>query len=328
MGDAASIRDIIFTPNDIGTKGREYIEYRRDNQHTGLPFGIHKVDGCMLPVLDGEIVAILGRPGNGKTGVMMHWARHRAQSLKRIGSNRVVLYLTYEQTIEDLEMFNLARELKLDIANMAVGRLDDEQLQSIRAQYDKRVQLPLWFLGHSAMVYKQRPTITVDDIDAALAEINGWDGLNNGDTFSVDSVFVDYLQRMPYKRFESKTVGVSDNIDALKNIALKHRCKVVVGVQARRDVDMSKDKVPQLDDGQWTSNIEQAADKVLSVMRPSKYFNDGETLGSVTVRGQQQLLLSLLKQKLAPDGHSIWLYFAPEYNYLDELETREATNTY
>jgi hypothetical protein len=100
----------------------------------------------------------------------------------------------------------------------------------------------------------------------------------------------------------------------------------VVGVQARREVDdrddPSKNKlpIPELDDGQWTSNVEQSSDRLLSLVRPIKYRKENEMFGKMQVKGTRQILITVLKQKLGKDNWSKWAYFDPEYNKLDELE--------
>lgn len=40
------------------------------------------------------------------------------------------------------------------------------------------------------------------------------------------------------------------------------------------------------------------------------------------VTGNRQMIISVLKQKLGKDNFSRWVYFDPEFNKLDELETR------
>ena len=69
--------DILFTPQEIYNAGTRYLEERRRNQDAGIPIGLASLDEDFLPLLAGEVVSIIGRPGNGKTGFMMRWARDR-----------------------------------------------------------------------------------------------------------------------------------------------------------------------------------------------------------------------------------------------------------
>lgn len=77
------------------------------------------------------------------------------------------------------------------------------------------------------------------------------------------------------------------------------------------------------DDGQWTSNIEQTSDKIFSLVRPRKYKKEGEMFGSKEVHGNDQMVISVLKQKLGPANFARWVKFDPIYNKLEELEVKK-----
>jgi len=312
--------DLIYTPNEIVTIGGEYLHDKRTNKDEVIPVGIKSLDKDFLPLSRGELVSIIARPGNGKTGFMMRWARDRAQWLEeRNIQNRVVVYATWEQSIEELYAFNIAADSRLSITNMAKGEITDGEWETILNSGAKRITMPLWFIGHSLKRRKKRPNLTVTALANALLEIEQW----NDDKTNVDILFIDYLQRVKFDgKVESKTIGTSDVLDRLKDCALAMGCPVVVGVQAVREVDKRDVQIPTLDDGQWTSNIEQTSDRVISLVRPQKYRQEGEAFGETVVRGECQMLVSVLKQKLAKDNWAKWVYFDPAYNKLDELEER------
>jgi hypothetical protein len=111
----------------------------------------------------------------------------------------------------------------------------------------------------------------------------------------------------------------------IAEIALVVAVAVWLGWQARREVDQRKLPVPAMDDGQWTSAIEQVSDKSISVCRPRKYRLEGETFGeknAVMVQGENQMVVVLLKQKLGVANKSYWVMFNPIYNRLDEAEMK------
>src|SRR3990167_4806879 len=83
--------DIIYTPQQIVTIGTSYLYERRKNKGAGIPLGLASIDKDFLPALPGELITVIGRPGNGKTGFMMRWARWRAEQLHLQGiEDRVV----------------------------------------------------------------------------------------------------------------------------------------------------------------------------------------------------------------------------------------------
>lgn len=330
----ADISYLLHSPTEIFTNGQRYLERRRDGSAYGIPIGLASLDKpckgkpddeVFLPVWPGEMITVIGRPGHGKTGLMMWWARSWAKELQKRGEmNRCVLYVTYEQTIEELNAFNLAAETKVSITRLAMGESTDTEWNKIKAAGARRAQLPLWFMGHSfeRRNGKKRPPMTAENIAEAILAIQNWDGAERRE---VDMVFVDYLQRMPIDgRAESKTVAHSGQLDDLKDISMELGTRLVVGVQAKREVDTKALPIPSQEDGQWTSNIEQASDGVITVCRPRKYKQEGETFGpsDVVVQGDTQMIVTIAKRKLGPDNWGRWVKFDPRYNELDNLEMR------
>lgn len=314
-----AINDIVFPPNEVAIAGTKYLDYRRNNKGAGIPIGLKSLDQDFLPALPGELISIIANPGNGKTGFMMRWARERARSIAN-DTTRAVVYATWEQSIEELHAFNAACETGVDIANMARGEISESDWKKIKAYETSRIDLPLWFIGHSMERRKKRPQMTMTALANSLTQIENW---GKDRDFQIDILFVDYLQRIKFdERPESQTIGFSNILDRLKDAGLAFGCPVVCGVQAKRDVMDRPEPIPGIDDGQWTSNVEQSSDKVITLLRPSRYKEDGETILGVTVKGHCQMLVSVVKQKLAKDNWAKWVYFDPAYNRLDELEMR------
>jgi replicative DNA helicase len=313
--------DIIFSPAQVARTGTAYIEGRVENKNDGVPFYLPSVDAKFLPLLPGELCTIVGRPGSGKSSVMLHWARQRAAwlQLNQI-SNRVVIYVTFEMHLEELHSFMVAAECGIPIDLMARGQLNEDQIEIIRSYGIRRVTTPLWLIGHSAERRRKRPKIDLSSITESLFRIENWEKEGHRD-LKIDMLFVDYLQRIPFEgRPESKVIGIDDNLNKLKDMGLQFACPVVVGSQARREVDDRQVPVPELNDSQWSSAGEQVSDKMLSIVRPVKYRKEGESFGKVIVEGRQQLLIVILKQKMADAPFTIWTKFDPQYNRMIEAE--------
>lgn len=313
-------QDILFSPSDVSRLGMENLQARIENKSRAVPFGLASVDAVYLPLLAGELETVIARPGNGKTGLMIHRARQRARFLQKTNvTDRVVCYVTCEQTVEELYTFGVAAETGLNISDMARGNIDDAQWLKIEISSLNQGVLPLWLIGPSKKNRRKRPKITVSAIVDAIFH------LEDTAQKKADIVFVDYLQLVkPEGRVESKVIATTEILERCKDGALSTDCGWVVGVQARRDVDVQALPIPGLDAGQWTSGVEQFSDKVFSLVRPSKYKRQGENFGSQTVQGHSQLLVTLLKQKLGKDNQAFWTYFDPAYNKLHELEGRYA----
>jgi replicative DNA helicase len=172
----------------------------------------------------------------------------------------------------------------------------------------RRISDPLWFIGHSISREGRRPIISMDHLPASLMAIVDWQGVDN--KFRIDSIFFDYLQRAPYNGRESKTVGISENLDALKNLAFFTKSKVICGVQAKTEVDKRDDPTPGMEDGQWT---------VITLVRPAKYRNEGEQFADITTRGIMQMRVTVAKQKMGDSNFDVWVDFDPRYNELEPV---------
>lgn len=349
---SSSTGNAVFPPVESCSLTMQYLDARRMaamRGAAGVPLYIQGVDAtpvaiknnrpCFLPMVPGEIMSIIARPGNGKTSFMMRWARAHAQELSRLANEgdedaarRVVVYVTLEQTVEELVAFNVAADTggRVSVTKMAFGYLDDGEWGAVVDSLQKGMTVPLWLVGYSPARKIER--LTIDKIFEAVDEIAGWSEPIQRNR--IDLLFIDYLQRIQY-RGESKVEGISSNLDAIKHFALSRGIPVVLGVQARRECDEREDKTPALDDGQYTSNVEQASDKIVSLFRPCVYVSDPErgeimTIGGkdVLIQGYNQMVMAVLKQKLGKASWRVWLSLDPAYNRLEEASLRNAFGAY
>jgi replicative DNA helicase len=316
--------DIIFSPSQIARAGTAYIENRVSNKSEGIPFGVPIVDSQFLPMLPGELLTIIARPGHGKTMHLMRWARHRAQWLQDNQIlDRIVVYLTYEMHTEELYAFHVAAEVGISVDLMARGQVDDTQLSLVRDYGVRRIAVPLWFMGHSQERRKKRPRIDLESVSNALRRVEDWEKANKRE-LKIDMLFVDYLQRMPFIGSpESKIIGMDENLNRIKDLGLEFSCPVACGVQGRREVDNYNIQIPEMGDGAWCSGIEQVSDKIMACVRPIKCVKkEGDMFGKTMVEGRNQALLVLWKQRLGDAPFFWWLRFDPQYNRLNEAEER------
>lgn len=323
---------LVFTPLEASNAGETYVDWRRDNAGGGMPLYLKNIEfdreknKGFLPVLPGELISVIGRPGNGKTGFMFRWARKRAHWLKEQAErgneaikNSVVVYITLEQTIEELRLFHMSAEEEISISSVASGDMQLEEWENVKKGLRKLHPIPLWFIGRSMKRRNDRIDFTPENIHAALGTVEQW---NEGELIqSIDSIYIDYLQkfRSNHSDFVQYYSGVTNFI---KDMAQDFMTRIILGVQAKREVDQRSIPIPLMDDGQWSSTIEQFSDGVLSVTRPSHYKSEKEEFAGVVVNGKTQMILSVLKRKLGPENFKEWIYFEPRYNKLDVLEMR------
>lgn len=312
--------DLLFTPIEASNAAENYTLEIQNGDSDAMPLYIPKMEYSkktrkgFLPVNMGELITITGRPGHGKTGFMLWLARQRANYLKSINSNKVVLFWTMEQLVEELRLFHVAAETGTSATDMLAG---DVEWDSTRKALRNLHTIPLWLAGKSRERRRNRIPLDEKSFLNTLLATERWQ--DDNEIQGIDCVFVDYLQRF---RAGGKdwTQFYGDMVNSFKDLAGDFSTRIFLGVQAKREVDKYELQIPQMDDGQWTSGIEQQADGMISVCRPSKVRKQGDTFDDVVVRGHNQMIIAVTKRKNAPADFQSLVNFAPEYNKLDEAE--------
>lgn len=273
-----------------------------------------KIDyGCVLdkhiiPLHPGDVMAILARPGHGKSSFMAYLAKRTAQKIVERGeaSNKCVIFFSWEQPVEEIEAFFQSGE-SYSSTDLAWGRVD---LETVKKQAIKRVNLPIWLGGHSiANASKRQPEMTIDRIYEGIREMK----YNHG--YDPILICFDYLQIIPVQGAKERAQEVAEATYQAKQFAKSMGAPVVIGVQAKRDVDNRSNPMPMMADAQWSSALEQVADKQIALLRPIKVMDEGEqfTIGKKDYTVDKYLMvIKLLKQRF-DEGAGMWpLHFKPQ----------------
>ncbi len=319
--------DIIFSPQRRADLGQKYLDDRRNNKGVGMPLYIQGTDyatgGKFIPAERGDMTSIIARPGHGKTGFMLRWAREHAKHIST--TNHAVIYVTRETPVEHLQAFLIAADtrdkMRKSKTKMIMGEIEESEWKQLMTINHDTALYPLWIIGHSLDRHAKRPKLTPEVLQAAIDSIQK----EYADTNEIDLIFFDYLQRFDTDRnINNLRAAYMSWMDTFKDFATMFNCHTVVGVQARREVEERKFPVPFMSDGAETSNIEQSSQNVFSLVRPIRYVKEGDTFGenNPVVVTKNHLLLSNLKQTNGESDWHRWLTFEPEYNFLDGLEER------
>ena len=319
MTDKADIRKLVHTPAEMMTGYMAWAEQAQDNP--GIKFGVSAIDQKMIPMRPGELVCLMGRPGDGKTSILAYLAKQEADRIiaRKAAKHEAVVYVTWEQSCEELTAFFMAGD-KYSVSDVAWGRVD---LDTIRKQVVKGVHVPIWVIGHGiGRAGEKTPRMTPDAVLEAIESMQADFGIRP------TLILFDYLQLIPIPNARERVQQVTEVPIRIKEVALRVGVPAVAGVQASRDVDNRQEKLAELRDAQWASSIEQTSDKVFSLWRPARTQAIGSYIGS-TENGHRYevtdnlLLVRMLKQR-GDRGRFTWaLYFNPAYLKLAEMETRQ-----
>jgi len=274
----------------------------------------------MVPIHRGEMAALCGLPGNGKTTLMAHLARIEAQRIvEREAEDEVVVFVSFEQSVEEVEAFFAADE-EVQVGDIAWAR--GGVREALVAKGPERWRQPIWAIGTSVDdVEAMRTPLTLDVLLEELRYIREMG-------HRINLVCIDYVQIIPVPGVSGKVERVHDAVVQLKALAKAAGIPVVMGVQARFEVFSYRAPIPTLRDGQWASGIGQTVDKFFGIWRPVTTYPkvgmpDHEP---VYILGQPYdvtdtlLVIKMWKQRMESPQGTWALYFDPARMILEEME--------
>lgn len=198
-------RDVDVTQN--GAERLERYQERRDNPGTlvGVPTGFPTIDRATQGLQPGQLVTITGLAKASKSTLAMRIA----MSIQEAGYK--VLYLTYEQTVEEQERRLDAYRAGFNDNLLNNGKIDGDQWHDLQEGIYLTAALPTMVISEDCM--------TVTSIGAAL------------DLFDADVVIVDGVYMMDDERGEAKgsPQALANIVSGLKFLAMR-RGKCVVAV--------------------------------------------------------------------------------------------------
>jgi len=318
--DKAKFDILVNTPADLATQYAAW--YRGVLGSPGVQWGIRSVDERVIPMRPGELVGLVARPGHGKSSMMAYLARAEAKRIlarkeQDAQNKEVVVYVTWESSAEEIETFFMS-DGEYSASDVAWGRVPYE---TIMKKLVKRAAFPLWTIGHSIQRAGQpTPRMTL------MAVLDCIEYMERDFGVKPTLLLFDYLQLIPVHGAHNRVEQVLEAPPLIKELAMRVGVPAVCGVQAAREVDSLKVKIPQPHHCQWGSSIEQAADKLFGLWRPWRTEPPGQepievTPGQFAQITQDLLIMQMTKQRGDEGRHTWGLHFAPQYLKLAELET-------
>lgn len=322
------IDTIVFDPQAASKLAVDMVDMLRKDAGGGVKSGIADLDKVLLPFRPGELVTVLGYTSNYKSG-FMNWLSKQALKAVDPEKNEFVARVTWEQSVEEDTLTWLAGDADLSVTNLARGLVDEKEWVRLQTSSIRRAVTPMWIVGHSQLERanrkRARPRMTMTDVGLALEYIcsDATDRL-----LKPKMIVLDYLQRIRPDPNDggTKREQMIEAVNRAKDCAIAFGCPVVLGVQTRREVMDREIKLPTIDDGQETSNIEQSSDKMFGLWYPIKSEEENAwIMGNVQVT-KNLLLLQLLKQKLGPAPSLYRLYVEPEKNLIGSMSKPNVPN--
>lgn len=221
--------------------------------------GISLLDETIGGLQGGDLVVYAGRPGMGKSALLMTTA------LRAALEGRPVIVFSLEMTQERL-LQRLGCDLDYDVNPSQPLSYSWFHNGSAKGNDIARLAEACRQLPENLTIY-ENGSLTIQDI-AALSRAHAarWD--------SMGVIIIDYLQKVSATdRYKGQRVQeVTEISGTAKALAMSLKCPVVVGAQLNRGVESREEKRPTLTDLRESGSIEQDADAVVGLYRPAYYI--------------------------------------------------------
>lgn len=232
----------------------------KEGKLAGVPTGITSLDKKIYGWNPGKLYVLAARPGMGKTALMVHFARYAAET----GTPAVVFEL--EMLKEELADRIINSKSGVDYHRYNAGYMNTDEWMRVSNSASEIQTLPIYI--------DDKPGVTMRYIKskAKILQKQGKCGM----------IFIDYLQLLDMtidKQNRNREQEVSEASLQAKNLAKDLKVPVVLLCQLSRAVETrGGDKRPILSDLRESGAIEQNADAVMFIYRPS-YYNVKDKYG-------------------------------------------------
>ena len=252
--------DTLLGIRDINTRFYRFLQERNtvDFSRRGVLTGFTELDEVTSGLQPANLVIVAGRPGMGKTAFALNIALHAA-----LREEKTVAIFSLEMSTEDVYQRFIASEMEMkDLRN---ARLTDTQWDKINEISEELHNADNIYIDDSGQQSNLSILAKCRRVVADRAAEN---------KKKLDLIVIDYLQLMQSenRRAENRNQEISEIVRGLKLLAKEMDCPVMALSQVNRKLEDRPDKRPQLSDLRESGSIEQDADIVLMLHRPS-YFD-------------------------------------------------------
>jgi len=254
--------------------------HQRQGMLTGLGTGFTDLDKMTTGLHGGEMIVIAARPSVGKTSLAMNIAEHVS-----IDQRLPVGVFSLEMTSESLVLRMLCSRSRVNLRNVRDGFLAERDFPKLTGAAGKLANAPL-FIDDSS-------SLSILQLRAKARRMY--------QQYGVKLFIVDYLQLLhsTARRAENRQQEIADISSGIKALAKELSVPVVVLSQLNRELEREKNRKPRLSDLRESGAIEQDADVVGLLYKPS---SDDDESGGDAQEDAVPVNLLIAKQRNGPTG--------------------------
>jgi len=255
--------------------------HQRQGMLTGVGTGFIDLDKMTSGFHEGEMIVIAARPSMGKTSLAMNIAEHVALELRL-----PVGVFSLEMTAESLVLRMLCSRARVNLRNIRDGFLAERDFPKLTGAAGKLAGAPLFIDDTSGLSILQ--------LRAKARRM--------AQQYGIKLFVIDYLQLLhsTARRADNRQQEIADISSGVKSLAKELRVPVVVLSQLNRELEKDKNRKPRLSDLRESGAIEQDADLVALLYKPSN--GDDDEGGGAAEQDALPVNLLIAKQRNGPTG--------------------------
>ena len=258
----------------------------------GLSTGYKKFDQAAVRIPQGAITIIAGRPGHGKTTLMLNLLLNQI----RLNPEKRFYFFSYEEARQWITL-----KLLMILAGEVLSKQGSQYayLNYLRDKRGSNDRIEQAYEQLAGLLASQRLQI----IDQSTHKLNGSELASMIAQISqeepVGSIYVDYMQKIPVESASVRYIEIKQASELMLHEAVANNIPLIVGAQLNRDA-RGKPRLEQLREG---GDLEQDAHLVLGL------FNQALEAEIRDERAEADLSVSVLKYRSGQAGKELDLKF-------------------
>ena len=255
--------------------------FNRQGVLGGIATGFTDLDRMTDGLHGGEMIVIAARPIMGKTSLAMNIAEHAVLQHKL-----PVGVFSLEMTAESLVLRMLCSNARVNLRNIREGFMTEADFPKLTSAAGKMSNAPLFI--------DDTPGLSILQLRARARRL--WQ------QYGIKLFVIDYLQLLnstARRSQENRQQEISDISSGIKALAKELKVPVIVLSQLNRELERDKNRKPRLSDLRESGAIEQDADVVGLLYKPSAEDDEG---GGTEEPDGVPVNLLIAKQRNGPTG--------------------------
>lgn len=266
---------------------------------TGIPSGFKDLDRKLQGFKPGEMIILAARPSQGKTSLALNIAENLAMPSREDPEARPVAVFSLEMSSDSLVRRMICSRARVPSHKLTGGYINRQYNDALTNAATELLKAPIYLDDTAAL-----EALEVRSRARRLKR-----------NFNVQMIIVDYLQIMNFAQYsrEGRQRETSAISATMKAMAKELKVPVLVLSQLSRNPEnrTGPAAVPKLSDLRDSGSIEQDADVVMMLRRPSSYPDDKES------KDETLAILNVAKNRNGPTG-DVRLNFMAEYTRFED----------